>query len=67
MAIKYRFGSVRRAVLVALLTAPLFLGTCAEMAIRVSINSVFDAADPCLNDAAQRAGQEAGEAAGVEP
>ena len=67
MAMKCRIRSVRRAMLISLLTAPLYLGTCAEMAIRVSINSVFDAADPYLMDVAQRAGQEAGEAAGVVP
>lgn len=54
-------------MLIALLTAPLYLGTCAEMAIRVSINSVFDAADPLLVAAAEQAGQEAGEAAAVGP
>ncbi len=54
-------------MLAALLTAPLYLGTCAEMAIRVSINSVFDAADPFLTDAADQAGQAAGEAAPVLP
>ena len=67
MAMKCRLHSVRRAMLISLLTAPLYLGTCAEIAIRVSINSVFDAADPYLVDVAQQAGQAAGEAAGVVP
>ena len=67
MAMRFGYRSVRRSVLVALLTAPLYLGTCAEIAIRVSINSVFDAADPFLVDAAQQAGQEAGETAAIVP
>ena len=60
-------SGLRRAIIAALLTMPLYLGTCAEMAIRISINSVFDAADPFLVEAADRAGTQAGEAVAVSP
>ena len=56
-----RFRSVRRAMLISLLTAPLFLGTCAEMAIRISIDSAFDAANPLVIEFAEQAGRQAGD------
>ncbi len=58
---------LRRGFVAALVTMPLYLGTCAEIAIRVSINSVFDAADPFLVEAADQAGTQAGEAVAGSP
>ena len=64
---KFRMSRLRRGFVAALLTMPLYLGTCAEMAIRISINSVFDAADPLLVEAADQAGTQAGETVGGSP
>ena len=63
MILKCRFRSIRRALLLSFLTAPLYLGTCADMAIRISIDSAFDAADPYVVEFAAEAGRQAGDEA----